>query len=821
MGAVLPGGAGLDAARRMLAGRGDAFGPVPAERWDWRRYHPGADGAADRTPCVRGAFLPEAADADGGLHRMEGALLAAAGEALADAGVGPGGLRGRRGAVIVGMMGFGTSSQRSAVFADLLPGGLAALRRSQAFAALSAAERSAVEARAEAAFRAGLLDGAGRADRRASVFTSPAAARVARLAGVDGPHRTVDAACASSFAALAEGLRGLQDGRYDTVLVGGSSPQITPLLLVGLGPLGVLGESVTPFRAAGGGTLLGEGATVLVLRRLEDALRGGDRVRAVIRGLGVAAATGRRALFTSCAAGQEAALRTAYARAGLGPEAVQYVEAHANGVPEGDRVEREALHAVFGPALRGGRQVALGSMKDRVGYLLSGAGTAGLVRTLLAMEDGILPHQAEEADADPAPAFGDGPLRLSTAPRPWEPAAPGLPRRAGVSAFGFGGVSFHLVLESFHADYHAGPFAPPRRRTLREAPVALLGTGTVLPGGAGADALWCALATGATRTGAARVEGFRGAPPRLRIPPRTAERMDPGHLWLLAAADDAVRAAGLTLPLPPRTGVFVAAAPGTPLTAALEMRVAYAEFDAALAGALAEAGAEGAPAAAIRAEAERAFKSTLPPFSEDALLGTLRSVAVGRLAQAVGAAGPCHALDAGRASAGAAMESAVRALLAGEIDTALVGAFWSGATPEYFLDGACGSAGVPAQGAAAVVLRRAADADDARVLIRGFGAAGVAGSADAAAECARDEAGAGAAEVAIPSVTHALGELMPAAGLAGLAGAVLALEHALVPPQPPSRAARPWPAASGTPRRAGLAESAACGVHYHLLVEAP
>ncbi|HZI16147.1 MAG TPA: polyketide synthase, partial [Myxococcus sp.] len=632
--------------------------------------------------------------------------------------------------------------------------------------------------------------------------------------------------------------------------------------------LGVLGrEAVTPFRKQGGGTLLGEGATVLVLRRLGDALRDGQRVRVVLRGLGVASSGGSRALFTSSEEGQVAALREAYSRAGYGPEAVQYVEAHANGLPEGDRVELEALNAVFAPAVGPGGRVALGSMKDRIGYLLSGAGAAGLARTVLAMEEGVLPYQADPSGPDEELPFARGPFHLNTQPAAWTPAAPGLPRRAGVSAFGFGGVNYHLTLESFEPEYHRAAPSAPVRRTLREEPVAVLGQGVVLPGSPDPESLWSNLLTGrelgqeqqgawfASRprdwdgvrgayvSRAARVEGFRFASERLRLPPKVAERMEPAHLWVVSAAEQALAQAGLRGALPERTAVFLAATPGGQRVADLELRVAYAEFDAALERALEEAGVAGAHT--VRQEAERRFKAPLPTFSEDSLLGTLRNVAAGRLAQALGARGPCYSLDAACASSCAALESAVRGLLAGDFDLAIVGGFWSGLSAEYFLNTAAfggNSAGVcrpfdaradgaiPGEGAAVVVLQRErearAGARPVQALIRGLGASGngqggslysasvpamvrairaaleepgvapeTVGLVEAHGSCTPVGDGAElkalgsvyggegrAGPVVLACLKASLGNLMAVSGVASLVATVLSLRHGLAPP---------------------------------------
>jgi acyl transferase domain-containing protein len=884
MGGVFPGAPGLDGFRRWLRQGRSAFVPVPAERWDGRRYR--GDGP-DQTPVTSGAFLtdlpefpgPDGPGGSGGaggpdaragrvpravdeLYLMERALLLAAREAAADAGWPAQGTPPGRVAVILGFMDYGTSSQRNVVFKLRLPEMLAAVEASPAFQALAPARQAALLADVEERYRVSLRGASGREDRRASVYTSVAAARVASLLDVRGPHMAVDAACASSLAALGLAIDALHDGRYDAVVCGAASPQITPLMLAGLARLGMLREDgVVPF---GGrersGTLLGEGAGVLILRRLDDAVRDGQRVHAVLRGLGRSGTVDGRAAFASSPASQARALRQAYARAGYGPESVQYVEAHANGVFEGDLAELQALDAVF--AERCTQPVFVGSVKERIGYLLAGAGMAGMLRTILAMRDGVLPHQVSlQAPGRDLP-LGSGPLAVSTREQPWLPSAPGLPRRASVSAFGFGGANFHLTLESYEPDYHrevTGARTSPPRPRLGEQPVAIRGMGAVLPGSPDVPAFWATALTlrqahglaedacvidGRTHRGA-RVHHAGIAPARARIPPVVARSMDPQHLWLLDAAYEAVASAGLELPLPPRTAVFLAAVPHGPRYVGLELRVAYAEFHAALADALAGQGLHADTASAILRQAEQAFKAPLPAMTEDAMLGCMRNVAAGRLAHALGVTDPAMAVDAGCSSACAALDLAAHGLASGAYDLAVVAAMAGGITPEYVVDvlpfnpsqgDSCrpfeaeGEGCFPGEGAVVHILQRAGDlaGAQAHAVIRGVGASGNgrqkslhAVSTPAMIQAIReavDEAGMDPATVGMieahGSCTHLgdrmeasalarlygrssgegqiflsclkpiFGNLMAAAGAASLAGAALALRHGLIPPNP-------------------------------------
>ncbi|MFC9223444.1 aminotransferase class I/II-fold pyridoxal phosphate-dependent enzyme [Streptomyces hygroscopicus] len=266
---------------------------------------------------------------------------------------------------------------------------------------------------------------------------------VSSVFDLHGESYALDSACSGGLMAVANAVFALRAGRCRIALAGGAQLILTPDLLVGLCRIGAISRRGTclPFGAEADGFVLGEGAGVLVLRPLADALAAGDRVYAVIRGVGTANDGTVQGGMHPQAAGQLRALRRAYRDAGLPPDSVGYLEAHGTGTTVGDPVEIGVLRELRGER---GAPAFLGAVKAVVGHALNAAGIAGLIKTVLAVHRGVIPPQPEFEPADRAGLDAAG-LTIPTEPTRWPRS--GRPRRAGVSAFGFGGTGVHLVVE--------------------------------------------------------------------------------------------------------------------------------------------------------------------------------------------------------------------------------------------------------------------------------------------------------------------------------------------------------------------------------------
>jgi len=260
-----------------------------------------------------------------------------------------------------------------------------------------------------------------------------------------GPNCIVDAACASSLVALEQACRELQLGRCDLMLSGGVHAQTPPHSYMIFSQINALSrERIRPFDAAGTGTLLGEGCGIVVLKRLDDAERDGDRIYAVIKGIGVGSDGKAKGLFAPRMEGQVVALRRAYEGSGVHPDSIGLIEAHATGIPLGDRTEIQSLTQVFGPR-RGLPGVALGSVKSQISHAIPASGAASLIKTSLALHHKVLPPMLCDTP-HPALMLENTPFYINNEARPWV-HDPRQPRRAGVNAFGFGGINAHVVLE--------------------------------------------------------------------------------------------------------------------------------------------------------------------------------------------------------------------------------------------------------------------------------------------------------------------------------------------------------------------------------------
>ncbi|GHF55854.1 hypothetical protein GCM10010218_41770 [Streptomyces mashuensis] len=435
----------------VVAGR-DCIDEVPAAWWETDDYYDPDPFAPDKTYGRRGGFLspvvfdpmefgmpPRTLDSTGLVQLL---ALMVARDTLRD------GARGRdpwyepdRTGVVLGVC--GTNTTLMPLAARLLAPPLVKAVRARGASAEEAEEAARAYLRQLPRWTEDSFPG---------ILGNVVSGRIANRLDLRAANHTVDAACASSLAALRAAVDELLCRRADLMLTGGcdADNSIVSFMCFSKTPALSFGGRVRPFDAEADGTLIGEGLGMLALKRLADAERDGDRVYAVLRGLGSSSDGVAKSIYAPSKDGQAAALRRAYDDAGCPPSSVGLVEAHGTGTPTGDEVEVTALNelmAVPGEA----RHVAVGSIKSQIGHTKAAAGAAGLIKAALALHQRLLPPTINVGT--PAPAVTeDGAVYVNTAARPWvrDPARP--VRRAGVSAFGFGGVNYHAVLEEYPAE---------------------------------------------------------------------------------------------------------------------------------------------------------------------------------------------------------------------------------------------------------------------------------------------------------------------------------------------------------------------------------
>ncbi|MGA5699450.1 beta-ketoacyl synthase N-terminal-like domain-containing protein [Peterkaempfera bronchialis] len=598
----------------------------------------------------------------------------------------------------------------------------------------------------------------------------------ARALGLGAGGFAVDAACASGLYAIKLACDRLHSGAVRLMVAGAVNRADNLFLHQGFHALSALSRSgrSRPLQRDADGLIPAEGAGLVVLMRLADALAADVPVLGVIRAVGLSNDGRGGGLLLPDRDGQTRAMRLAYALAGIDPATVSLIEAHATGTPSGDAVEVRAMAEVFADS----PGVPIGSVKAQLGHPLAAAGVAGLLKVLGAMGAGVRPAVA---GADRPLAELDGtPLRLPAEAEEW----PGL-RRAAVSAFGFGGANAHLVLDGWpegggsvvvggrvgglpegagsggqgggSLPEGGGVAASPE---VDAGPLAIVALGARVGGGESAESLRRTLLTGESEPRTAAVTAVELSAEGLCFPPADLACAETRQLLVLAAAEEAV--ADIRLPRE-RTAVLIGAG-SDPQAARYGARWRSAAWR------------EGADAETVAAT-QQAFAAPLPAAG---VTGTMPHLLAHRLNTRFDLAGPGFVVCAEEASGLVALELAARALRTHEVDAALVGAV--DLADEAVQRAALAGLGVlrrpPGDAAVALVLKRLADARrDGDQVIAVLDQDGTAAPqllvGDGPAE----------GEAAVPHIDPAelFGAAHAAAGLLSVAVAALALQHRVLP----------------------------------------
>lgn len=423
----------------------DAIGDVPSGRLDPDYFE-----GSLRPPvlrCRRGGFVDEFASFDPLAHGLMPAavpgaepdqLLAldVAVRALADAGYHDREFDRDRASVILGRGGYLSAGLARLAQQTMVPAQVDRVLRALVPDLDDARRGEVIDA---------LTGAAGLADPNDAIGLVPnlAASRIAHRLDFGGSAYTIDAACASSLVAVDEACTQLANGTADLVLAGGVHLCHDITLWSVFTRLGALSASgcIRPFDQDADGLLIGEGVGIVVLKRLEDAARDGDRVYAVVRGSGVASDGRGAALMAPQSSGQLRALERAWADTGVRRADLGLIEAHGTATRVGDATEIDTI-TEFLRADPPSEPIVIGSVKSMIGHAMPAAGIAGLIKATRAVHDGVLPPTLH--CTNPVPGLEPAGLRVIGAAEPW----PAERRVAGVNAFGFGGINAHVVIES-------------------------------------------------------------------------------------------------------------------------------------------------------------------------------------------------------------------------------------------------------------------------------------------------------------------------------------------------------------------------------------
>ncbi len=450
MACLLPKAPNLQTYWENILHKVDAVTEIPRERWDWSLYFDSDPKAKDKIYSRWGGFLDDVpfdpiqyGMPPASLHSIEPAQLLAllvVRAALADAGYLDHPAARERTSVILGAgggaadLGLGYGARSFFPFLENLP-------------EFRGRSREIVD-------RLGDRLPEWTEDSFAGILTNVSAGRVANRFDFGGSNFTVDAACASSLAAVSVALKELEAHSSDMVIAGGVDTMQNPFTYLCFSKTHALSPRgrCRTFDETADGIAISEGVAMMVFKRLEDAERDGDRIYAVIKAAGSSSDGKDRGLTAPRPEGQARSLRRAYAKAGISPATVGLIEAHGTGTVAGDGAEVEALTQVFSEAQAPRQGCAIGSVKSMIGHTKCTAGAASLVKTALALHHKVLPPTLGVEKPNARARFPETPFFVNTQARPWLQPLNGHPRRAGVSAFGFGGTNFHLVLEEYTGD---------------------------------------------------------------------------------------------------------------------------------------------------------------------------------------------------------------------------------------------------------------------------------------------------------------------------------------------------------------------------------
>jgi len=474
----------------------------------------------------------------------------------------------------------------------------------------------------------------------------------------------LDAACASSLYALDLGVKALRAGEADLAYVGGvfAPGPSSSALFAQFGGLSTTGSHALDQRADG--VVFGEGAAILGLRRLSDALARGETVHAVITASGLSSDGHSVAVNVPRAEGQIKAMQAAYLASGIDPQSIQCVEAHATATPVGDATEIKALTTVFAGRDPSLPRIKLASIKSLLGHTGWLAGAASVIKLVLSLQHRVLPPHHDWNTPGPGIDLAASPFEILTSQQPW-PEQSGAPRRAAVNGFGFGGTNAHIVVEEFAAQGQGLSTAAP---TI-DSDIVCVGYGAAFAGDADAFSERAAGRATAIGTGAFRM------PRRKLLMPDALEQMDAAQFTVLTGADRALTSCGLDLAAwKDRIGMVIGAAGKARRGVAASQRILADRLQRNLAAELLKAGQSAETAEHVsEALAARLRTAAVKPCNAYTLIGMMPNLVAGRAVNVFGVTGPSVVVDTGPQSLLAALNVARSYLNHGICDVILAG----------------------------------------------------------------------------------------------------------------------------------------------------
>ena len=458
VGAVLPDAPNVPAFWENVKNSRYSISEVTPDRWDAAFYYDPDPSAPDKTYSKIGGWvrehvwdpmkwrLPIPPRVVEGMDGTQKWAIACTREALEDYGYPKRPFDPDRTAVILGNAMAGERHYRTSLRV-FFPEYAHELAESASFAALPVAARKSITR--ELHDRMGHLLPEITEDSMPGELSNCIAGRIANIFNFHGPNYVCDAACASAMAAISSAVEGLIQNNYDVVVTGGVDRNMGAPTFVKFCKIGALSATGTrPYAQGADGFVMGEGAAIFLLKRLADAERDGDKIYAVLRGMGGSSDGKGKGITAPNPLGQRLCIQRGWDNAGLSPATATLFEGHGTSTRVGDVVEAQSMVDVLSSFHLPTGSIALGSVKSNFGHLKGAAGAAGILKTALALHNKVLPPSLHCEHPSPDIDFAHSPLYVNAELKPWTVPADAM-RRAGVSAFGFGGTNFHAVLEEY------------------------------------------------------------------------------------------------------------------------------------------------------------------------------------------------------------------------------------------------------------------------------------------------------------------------------------------------------------------------------------
>ncbi len=599
-----------------------------------------------------------------------------------------------------------------------------------------------------------------KADCLAGRVTSLPGAMVAKALGLHGGSYTLDAACSSSLYSIKLACDELAGNRADLMLAGGVSRPESLFTQAGFTQLKALSPSgiCAPFDADADGLVVGEGAGFIVLKRLSDAIRDKDRIYALIHGSGLSNDIGGN-LLAPDTEGQIRAMTLAYQNSGWTPFDVDHIECHGTGTPVGDGIELKSMQAIWGQEGWTRGQCAIGSVKSMIGHLLTGAGIAGAIKTLLALHHQTLPPSLNFRRPGKGSPLENGPFRIEESATEWKRRKE-HPRRAALSAFGFGGINAHILVEDYEKDLAKTWPVPADIGNLPLPQVAVVGMGVFSgplknledfqnlvfsgaplakkPAGPlrfrGTEQVASLHLNGKTPPAGCYIDDFTVSLGEFHIPPNEIPDILPQHLLMLKAAGEALDNAGIPRRVDrPRMGSSIGMAfdyEAANFHLRWNLESAVDTWNETLKLGLDEQ---------QKSQWLESLKDSVhPPLTAARTTGALGGIIASRVAKEFRLGGPCFIVSCEEASGLKALDIGLRSIQNGETDMYLVGAVDLPGDIRNLVatEKIGGSTPAPFEGSVALVLKRLdlalEDGDRIYALVKGVGKASMGGIDDPA-----------------------------------------------------------------------------------------